>query len=194
MDEDVAMDDDTKPKKADDDLEKYNLDDYDEDDTMPGAFSFRIMFPKYSDCPAAMGPFSNIKGLTYYRNNDEDPYITLKEVSASFAALRMFLTYHRTMSKKSDKSSRFYPPTTSLSLPKLKTKSLSWRSTSTTNRRRTSTSTTTSCSLPSLCALNGSTSLPSPLLPQEGPPIPPLSSSETTSPSARWSPKLRSGR
>ena len=27
-----------------------------------------------------MGPFSNIKGLTYYRNNDEDPYITLKEV------------------------------------------------------------------------------------------------------------------
>lgn len=26
-----------------------------------------------------MGPFSNIKGLTYYRNNDEDPYITLKE-------------------------------------------------------------------------------------------------------------------
>ena len=28
----------------------------------------------------AMGPFSNIKGLTYYRNNDEDPYITLKEV------------------------------------------------------------------------------------------------------------------
>ncbi len=26
-----------------------------------------------------MGPFSNIKGLTYYRNNDEDPFITLKE-------------------------------------------------------------------------------------------------------------------
>ena len=26
-----------------------------------------------------MGPFSNIKGLTYYRNNDDDPYITLKE-------------------------------------------------------------------------------------------------------------------
>lgn len=36
----------------------------------------------------AMGPFSNIKGLTYYRNNDEDPYITLKEdVSLSLAYL-----------------------------------------------------------------------------------------------------------
>lgn len=29
-----------------------------------------------------MGPFSNIKGLTYYRNNDEDPYITMKDVRA----------------------------------------------------------------------------------------------------------------
>lgn len=27
-----------------------------------------------------MGPFSNIKGLTYYRDNEEDPYITLKDV------------------------------------------------------------------------------------------------------------------
>jgi periodic tryptophan protein 1 len=27
-----------------------------------------------------MGPFSNIKGLSYYANNDEDPYITLKDV------------------------------------------------------------------------------------------------------------------
>ncbi|EPT05519.1 hypothetical protein FOMPIDRAFT_1155298 [Fomitopsis schrenkii] len=66
-DEDVSMDVDepkkpAKPSNGDDDLAEYNLDDYDEDDTMP-----------------AMGPFSNIKGLTYYRNNDEDPYITLKE-------------------------------------------------------------------------------------------------------------------
>jgi periodic tryptophan protein 1 len=26
-----------------------------------------------------MGAFANVKGLTYYRDNDEDPYITLKE-------------------------------------------------------------------------------------------------------------------
>ncbi len=28
----------------------------------------------------ALGPFTNIKGLQYYRNNDDDPYVTLKEV------------------------------------------------------------------------------------------------------------------
>ena len=33
-----------------------------------------------SDIHEAVGPFSNIKGLTYYRSNEEDPYITLKEV------------------------------------------------------------------------------------------------------------------
>lgn len=27
-----------------------------------------------------MGPFSNIKGLTYYKDNEEDPYITLQDV------------------------------------------------------------------------------------------------------------------
>ncbi|THH00377.1 hypothetical protein EW026_g2152 [Hermanssonia centrifuga] len=65
MDEDVAMDEDSDLSKAEgkgDGLDEYNLEDYDDDDGMP-----------------AMGPFSNIKGLTYYRNNDEDPYITMKE-------------------------------------------------------------------------------------------------------------------
>ncbi|KAL6301335.1 WD40 repeat-like protein [Sparassis latifolia] len=67
-DEDVPMDQDGPPTKDgaegkdDDDLAQYDLDNYDEDDAIP-----------------AMGPFSNIKGLTYYRNNDEDPYITLKD-------------------------------------------------------------------------------------------------------------------
>ena len=49
------------------DLSKYNLDTYDEDDANE----------------AELGPFTNIKGLTYYRNNDEDPYITFKGVSTS---------------------------------------------------------------------------------------------------------------
>ncbi|KAL5526494.1 PWP1 [Sanghuangporus sanghuang] len=64
--EDVEMDDSpdagAKPKNDEDELAKYNLDDYD----------------KASKSIAA-GPFSNIKGLTYYKDNDEDPYITLKE-------------------------------------------------------------------------------------------------------------------
>ncbi|OSX57595.1 hypothetical protein POSPLADRAFT_1185570 [Postia placenta MAD-698-R-SB12] len=70
IDEDTPMDVDgpvSKPAKGskdDDDLAEYNLDDYDDDD---------------NDVLPATGPFSNIKGLTYYRNNDEDPYITLKE-------------------------------------------------------------------------------------------------------------------
>ena len=29
---------------------------------------------------AGVGPFSNIKGLTFYKDNEEDPYITLKDV------------------------------------------------------------------------------------------------------------------
>ncbi|KAJ2926909.1 hypothetical protein H1R20_g10167, partial [Candolleomyces eurysporus] len=47
--------------KAKDDLSEYNLDDYDEEETDAG------------------GLFSNIKGLTYYKDNNDDPYITLKE-------------------------------------------------------------------------------------------------------------------
>jgi len=50
-------------KKAGD-LSEYNLDNYDDDDN-----------------EAELGPFTNVKGLTYYRNNEEDPYITLKDVS-----------------------------------------------------------------------------------------------------------------
>ncbi|KAM6504492.1 WD40-repeat-containing domain protein [Amanita muscaria] len=45
------------------DLSQYNLDDYDDEDADP----------------TGGGIFSNIKGLTYYRNNDDDPYITLKD-------------------------------------------------------------------------------------------------------------------
>ena len=50
------------------DLSEYNLDNYDDDEGETG-----------------LGPFTNIKGLTYYRNNEEDPYITLKDVSSTAA-------------------------------------------------------------------------------------------------------------
>ncbi|EPQ52598.1 WD40 repeat-like protein [Gloeophyllum trabeum ATCC 11539] len=65
MDEDRMDEDAPDPKSnksVDDDLAQYNLDDYDNDDTGP-----------------ALGPFSNIKGLKYYRDNEDDPYITLKD-------------------------------------------------------------------------------------------------------------------
>ncbi|KAG6910832.1 hypothetical protein DXG01_007147 [Tephrocybe rancida] len=65
VDEDEdAMDVDSAPppKAQEDDLSQYKLDDYDDD-------------VKTTDT----GPFSNIKGLTYYRDNEEDPYITLKD-------------------------------------------------------------------------------------------------------------------
>ena len=55
--------DNAKSKNDEDELAKYNLDDYDKESKS-----------------IAAGPFSNIKGLTYYKDNDEDPYITLKEV------------------------------------------------------------------------------------------------------------------
>ncbi|GJN88458.1 hypothetical protein Rhopal_001424-T1 [Rhodotorula paludigena] len=49
-------------KGDEEDLAIYDLDNYDEEES--GG--------------VAMGAFSNIKGLTYYGNNDEDPYITLE--------------------------------------------------------------------------------------------------------------------
>jgi periodic tryptophan protein 1 len=62
MDQDPPV---TKLNSPPDDLSQYDLDDYDKD----------------ADS-SALGPFTNLKGLTYYRNNDEDPYITLKEVGS----------------------------------------------------------------------------------------------------------------
>ncbi|KAF9485125.1 WD40 repeat-like protein [Pholiota conissans] len=60
--DDEAMDVDSEAPKRKDDLSEYNLDDYDEDTTVE-----------------PVGPFSNIKGLTYYKDNEADPYITLKD-------------------------------------------------------------------------------------------------------------------
>jgi periodic tryptophan protein 1 len=85
MDEDeVEPKPKAKPKAKDagddpNDLSKYNLDNYDEENTGAGVYNgSSSVTPTHSI--AASGPFSNIKGLTYYRSNDEDPYITLKEV------------------------------------------------------------------------------------------------------------------
>ncbi|KAE8212534.1 hypothetical protein CF327_g3840 [Tilletia walkeri] len=49
------------------DLSKYNLDSYDDEQSNP----------------ISLGPFSNLKGLAYFQNNDEDPYITLKGADAA---------------------------------------------------------------------------------------------------------------
>ncbi|WFD28975.1 rRNA-processing protein [Malassezia nana] len=61
--DDQAMDEDGDTSNAHaDDLSRYRLDEYDEE-------------PSQS---VAMGALSGIRGLQYFRNNDEDPYITLK--------------------------------------------------------------------------------------------------------------------
>ena len=45
MDEDVTMGDDSKPEAEEDDLKQYNLDNYDEDESMPGALtSGRLLY------------------------------------------------------------------------------------------------------------------------------------------------------
>ncbi|KAG2141186.1 transductin family protein/WD-40 repeat family protein [Suillus bovinus] len=59
VDGDVQVD---VPEKGDD-LAQYKLDEYDDDEVKEDG----------------MGPFSNIKGLTFYRDNQDDPYITIKD-------------------------------------------------------------------------------------------------------------------
>ena len=84
------------------DLSEYNLDNYDDDD----------------DNEAELGPFTNIKGLTYYRNNEEDPYITLKDVSLTIVPHSPILPIPTLFSRitrrrTNEKSSKSYPQTTS---------------------------------------------------------------------------------
>jgi len=94
----------TKPvTKKPGDLSEYNLDNYDDDD---------------EDNEAELGPFTNIKGLTYYRNNEEDPYITLKDVSSIVVpqdppTLTHFVAIRTMRTRTNEKSSRFCPQTTS---------------------------------------------------------------------------------
>jgi len=48
-----------------------------------GRHRVRLVMPYLGSPPIsclALGPFTNIKGLQFYRDNDDDPYVTLKEV------------------------------------------------------------------------------------------------------------------
>jgi periodic tryptophan protein 1 len=51
----------------DDDLKEYDLEHYDDDDEPTGEGE-------------SMGMFGNVKSLAYYESNEQDPYITLKDV------------------------------------------------------------------------------------------------------------------
>lgn len=103
MDEDLPKDQTKPANKKPGDLSEYNLDDYDEDDNNE----------------AELGPFTNIKGLTYYRNNEEDPYITFKDVSPNAGSqgpkfLPILSLFDRTTRMRmNEKSSKFCPRITS---------------------------------------------------------------------------------
>lgn len=75
----VAMDEDP------DDLSRYKLDEYDDDEDEDGDAD-----------EGALGAFSNIKGLTFHRNNDEDPYITMKDDDADSETSREELEVYPT--------------------------------------------------------------------------------------------------
>ncbi|SPO19952.1 related to WD repeat protein PWP1 [Ustilago trichophora] len=53
-------------KEDPDDLSRYNLDEYDDDNTDGAA-------------EATAGAFSNIRGLAVYQSNEEDPYVTVQD-------------------------------------------------------------------------------------------------------------------
>jgi periodic tryptophan protein 1 len=52
-------------------LKAYNLDTYDDDEAEDSE----------KEATTDIGIFSNVKGLSYYTSNEEDPYITLKDVT-----------------------------------------------------------------------------------------------------------------
>lgn len=74
----MEQDSDFPPKKADpNDLSEYKLEEYDKEEA--GAFPIN-MIQAGLIFALETGIFSNIKGLTYYKSTEDDPYITLKDV------------------------------------------------------------------------------------------------------------------
>ena len=61
-----------KGDKDEDELKAYNLDTYDDDEAEDSE----------KEATTDIGIFSNVKGLSYYTSNEEDPYITLKDVTS----------------------------------------------------------------------------------------------------------------
>ncbi|TKY90523.1 hypothetical protein EX895_000521 [Sporisorium graminicola] len=65
-DGDAAVSDDKNQDKEDpDDLTRYNLDEYDDDNE--------------EQAQATAGAFSNIRGLAVYQSNEDDPYVTVQD-------------------------------------------------------------------------------------------------------------------
>ena len=77
----MDVDADSIPPENKDDLSKYNLDDFDDDVQETSNLSLLFLL-NLSLTQSDVGPFTNIKGLQYYQNNDADPYITIKEVNS----------------------------------------------------------------------------------------------------------------
>ena len=99
----------------------------------------------------------------YYKDNTEDPFITLKDVCHLIRPSRIHRTHSKThpypqrkmQMKMSEKNSKFTPQTIFSSLPKLKMKSHSSRFLSTTNREKISMFTMTLCFQPFPSVSNG---------------------------------------
>lgn len=101
------MDEDEKAKGSNDanDISAFKMDEYDnEESTSLGKSLFSPTGAEFTADSTAMGAFANIKGLSFYRDSNEDPYITLKEVSI-WLTKRDFPTHlRRTMPKPSVRS------------------------------------------------------------------------------------------